>query len=67
MDISKSFQKTTIIIAALIVVGWVSTSGNTDELGQNSWMLLLLLIPLIAYLLLRNRVRDIPEIETPLE
>lgn len=65
MDMSKSFQKTTIIIAALIVVGWISTSGSTDELGQNSWMLILLLIPLIAYLLLRNRVRDIPEIEAP--
>ncbi len=63
MDMSKSFQKTTIIIAALIIVGWVSTSSSTDELGQNSWMLALLLIPVIAYLLLRNRVRDIPEIE----
>ncbi len=64
---SKSFQKTTIIIAALIVVGWVSTSSNTDELGQNSWMLALLLIPVIAYLLLRNRVRDIPEVEAAAE
>ena len=67
MDMSKSFQKTTIIIAALMVVGWISTSSNTDELGQNSWMLVLLLIPTIAYLLLRNRVRDIPEIESNAE
>jgi hypothetical protein len=60
---SKSFQKTTIIIAALIVIGWVSTSTSTDELAQNSWMLLLLLFPLAAYFLLKNRVHDIPPLE----
>jgi len=60
---SRSFTRTSIIIAVLIVVGWFSTSTNLDELIQNSWMLLLLLLPLIAYFLLRSRVRDMPPIE----
>jgi hypothetical protein len=60
---SRSFTRTSIIIGVLIVVGWVSTSTNADELIQNSWMLLLLLLPLIAYFLLRSRVQDIPPLE----
>jgi hypothetical protein len=60
---SRSFTRTSIIIAALIIIGWVSTSTNTDELAQNSWMLLLLLLPLAAYFLLKNRVQDIPPLE----
>jgi len=63
VDMSRSFTRTSIIIAVLIVVGWFSTSTNLDELIQNSWMLLLLLLPLIAYFLLRSRVRDMPPIE----
>jgi len=63
VDMSRSFTRTSIIIGVLIVVGWVSTSTNADELIQNSWMLLLLLLPLIAYFLLRSRVQDIPTLE----
>jgi hypothetical protein len=63
VDLSRSLTRTSLVLAVLIVLGWFSTATDTSQLMENAWFLLLLIIPLAAYYLLRDRVRNIPPLE----
>jgi len=59
----KGFQRTMMLFALAVLLGWYLTASSAADLIANAWMLLILPALGVAYYLLKDRVREIPETE----
>ena len=52
-----------MLFALAVLLGWYLTASSAADLIANAWMLLILPALGVAYYLLKDHVREIPETE----